>query len=171
MAAKKALTGEEEAELAALWKRLVKLYHPDRFANEPDKLATYGKLTAAINRAKDSGDLDTLRQIASDPHGFILRQGWASLDFRDEEQVSRLRKLWESLELEIVIVIEATSRLRESAEFELHALVEKKSEMFESVVAKQTERLDTEIAKLRGEAAELAKEIETVAGHPAADFH
>jgi hypothetical protein len=38
MAAKKALTGEEEAELAALWKRLVKLYHPDRFANEPDKL-------------------------------------------------------------------------------------------------------------------------------------
>ena len=43
------------------------------------------KLTAAINHAKDRGDLETLRQIAGDPHGFILRQGWASLDFREEE--------------------------------------------------------------------------------------
>ena len=37
------------------------LYHPDRFAHEPDKLATYEKLTAAINHAKDRGDLETLR--------------------------------------------------------------------------------------------------------------
>ena len=48
------------------------LHHPDRFAHEPDKLATYEKLTAAINHAKDRGDLGTLRQIAGDPHGFIL---------------------------------------------------------------------------------------------------
>ena len=47
------------------------LYHPDRFAHEPDKLATYEKLTAAINHAKDRGDLGTLRRIAGDPHGFI----------------------------------------------------------------------------------------------------
>ena len=44
---------------------------------EPDKLATYEKLTAAINRAKDNGDMAALREIAEDPHGFILRQGWA----------------------------------------------------------------------------------------------
>jgi DNA polymerase-3 subunit epsilon len=56
MAAKKELSGEEEAELARLWKKLVKLYHPDRFAHEPEKLETYGKLTAAINRAKDRGE-------------------------------------------------------------------------------------------------------------------
>jgi DNA polymerase-3 subunit epsilon len=48
-------------------------YHPDRFAHEPEKLETYHKLTAAINRAKDSGDIKTLREIAEDPHGFILR--------------------------------------------------------------------------------------------------
>jgi DNA polymerase-3 subunit epsilon len=164
MAAKKELTGEEEAELAKLWKKLVKLYHPDRFAHEPDKLETYGKLTAAINRAKDSGDLDTLRQIAGDPHGFILRQGWAGLDFRDEEQAGRLRKLLESLEAEIVGVIEATNRLRESAEFELHSLVERRPEMFESVVAKQIAQLEAETADLKAEAAELAKEIETLTG-------
>jgi hypothetical protein len=35
---KKQLTAEQEAELTQLWKKLVKLYHPNRFANEPDKL-------------------------------------------------------------------------------------------------------------------------------------
>jgi len=62
VAGKKPLTPEEEAELNRLWKKLVKLYHPDRFAHEPEKLETYHKLTAAINRAKDSGDIKILRK-------------------------------------------------------------------------------------------------------------
>jgi hypothetical protein len=65
------------------------------------------------------------------------------------------------------VVIEATNRLRESAEFELHALVEKRPEMFESVVAKQILQLEAETAGLKAEAAELAKEIETLIGQPA----
>jgi len=48
---KKQPTPAEEAELVKLWKKLVKLYHPDCFATEPDKLETYSQLTAAINRA------------------------------------------------------------------------------------------------------------------------
>ena len=59
------LTAEEQGELRKLWKKLVSLYHPGRFAHEPDKLATYEKLTAAINHAKDGGDLETLRQTAA----------------------------------------------------------------------------------------------------------
>ena len=159
MAAKKELTGEEEAELAKLWKTLVKLYHPDRFAHEPDKLETYSTLTAAINRAKDSGDLDTLRQIASDPHGFILRQGWASLDFREEEHAARLAKLLESLETEILSVLEATNQLRESPEFELYELTAKNGEIFDEVVSKQTTLLEKEINDLTNEADQLSKEI------------
>ncbi len=159
LAARRELTEEEQAELRTLWKELVCLYHPDRFAHEPDKLETYGKLTAAINRAKDSGDIETLRQIARDPHGFILRQGWAGLDFRDEEQVARLQKLLESLELEILSVLEATNRLRESPEFELYELVGKNPEMLDSVVAKRTALLEKEIAKLKDEALQLAQEI------------
>jgi cell division protein FtsB len=64
-------------------------------------------------------------------------------------------------------VIKATNRLRGSAEFELHALIEKKSEMFESVVAKQVASLEAEIGKLKGEAEELTKEMETITGHAA----
>jgi DNA polymerase-3 subunit epsilon len=160
MAAKKELTGEEEAELAKLWKTLVKLYHPDRFAHEPDKLETYSKLTAAINRAKDNGDLDTLRQIASDPHGFILRQGWASLDFREEEHAARMRKLLESLEAEILHVLEATNQLHESPEFEFYELTARNAEMFDEVVSKQTMLLEKEISERKAEANRLFEEIE-----------
>ena len=113
---------------------------------------------------EDRGDIGTLRQIAGDPHGFILRQGWASLDFREEEQVARLRKLWESLELEILSVLEATNRLRESPEFELYELTAKQPEMLDGVVAKQTAGLEVEIAKLKSEAVRLEKAIEELTG-------
>ena len=89
------------------------MYHPARFANQPDKLETYHKLTAAINRAKDAGDIQTLREIAEDPHGYILRQGWATLDFSDEAELAQLRRLHETLQLEIIAVLESLNRLRE----------------------------------------------------------
>ncbi len=159
VAAKNELTAEQEAELVKLWKNLVKLYHPDRFAHEPDKLDTYGKLTAAINQAKDNGDFDTLREIANDPHGYILKKGWASLDFRDEEQAKRLEKLYLSLTAEIRSVLEAHRRLRESPEFELYELTTKKPAMLDTVAEKQTKLLEKEIAELKSEAERLAGEI------------
>lgn len=166
LAAKKELTAGEEEELAKLWKKLVKLYHPDRFAHEPAKLETYGKLTAAINRAKDSGDIALLNEIAHDPHGFILRQGWASLDLREEDQTDRLRKLLKSLELEIVRILEATSRVRASPEFELQALIGKNPELFDRVATKREKVLKQEIADLRLRANQLARQIEEITGNP-----
>ena len=38
LAARRELTADEQGELRKLWKKLVSLYHPDRFAHEPDKL-------------------------------------------------------------------------------------------------------------------------------------
>ena len=32
--------------------------------------------------------------------GFILRQGWAALDFGEERELAQLRRLWESIGLE-----------------------------------------------------------------------
>ncbi len=58
---------------------LVKLYHPDRFANEPDKLETFSKLTSAINLARDTGDGNIFDQCIGDngPNeiGAYLRSG------------------------------------------------------------------------------------------------
>ena len=161
---KKQLTAEEEAELSRLWKKLVKLYHPDRFAHEPDKLETYHKLTAAINRAKDAGDIQTLREIAEDPHGFILRQGWATLDFSDAAELAQLRRLHETLQLEIIAVLEALNRLRESPDYELCQLSEQKSGVLEELAAERKQLLEKESGELQQQADKLAEEIKELAG-------
>src|ERR1035438_5821709 len=143
---KKQLTAEQEAELTQLWKKLVKLYHPDRFASEPDKLETYHKLTAAINQAKDTGDIELLREIAEDPHGFILRQGWTKLDFKDVEELAQLKRLHETLQKEIAAVTESLKQLRESPDYELCRLAEKKPGILEELAAERAKQLEVENA-------------------------
>ena len=164
VAEKKQLTAEEEAELSRLWKKLVKLYHPDRFAHEPDKLETYHKLTAAINRAKDAGDIQTLREIAEDPHGFILRQGWATLDFSDEAELAQLRRLHETLQLEIIAVLESLNRLRESPDYELCQLSEQKPGVLDELAAESKKLLEKESGELQQQADKLAEEIKELGG-------
>ncbi|MGA3283406.1 MAG: exonuclease domain-containing protein [Verrucomicrobiota bacterium] len=167
VAEKKQLTPEEEAELNRLWKKLVKLYHPDRFAHEPEKLETYHKLTAAINRAKDSGDIKTLREIAEDPHGFILRQGWASLDFSDAAEIGQLRRLYETLQLEIISVIESLNQLRESPDYELCQLSGQKVGVLDDLASERAKLLDQESAELEKQAEQLAEEIKELNGETA----
>jgi len=164
VAEKKQLSADEEAELNRPWRKLVKLYHPDRFANEPDKLATYEKLTAAINRAKEAGDIQTLREIAEDSAGYILRQGWTSLDFSDEVELLELRRLHESLQLEIIAVIESLEQLKESAEYELCGIIEQKPGVQDELAAERTKLLETESAELEREAEKLADEIKELSG-------
>lgn len=121
-ASRKALSCDEETELKTLWKKLVRLYHPDRFAHQPDKLETYHHLTSAINKARENGDMARLREIAHDPNRFILRQGWISLDFGAEDVLKNLRRLFDTLKLEIVTTLESLNALHDSAEFELYRL-------------------------------------------------
>jgi len=165
VAKRKELTAEEEAELTRLWKKLVKLYHPDRFAHQADKLATYDKLTSAINLAKDNGDIATLREIAEDPEGFILRQGWESLDFSEERELQQLRQLYETLELEIVNVLESLNRLRESPDYELCQLVQSKPGMLDELATERSKLLEKESTGLEKQAGELAQQIEELSGH------
>src|ERR1039458_9565510 len=156
---KKQLTAEQEAELTQLWKKLVKLYHPDRFASEPDKLETYHKLTAAINLAKDNGDIELLREIAEDPHGFSLRLGWAKLDFKDVEELAQLRRLHETLQKEIAAVTESLKELRSSPDYELCQLAEQKPGVLDELAAERARQLEIENTELEMQAERLAKEI------------
>jgi DNA polymerase-3 subunit epsilon len=164
VAGKRELTVEEEAELKQLWKKLVKLYHPDRFADEPDKLETYDKLTSAINRAKEAGDIETLREIAEDPHGFILRQGWTSLDFSDEVELAQLRRLHETLQLEIITVLESLNQLRDSPDYELCQIIEQKPGVLDELAAERKKLLENESARLETQANQLAQEIKELSG-------
>ena len=161
---KKQLTAEQEAELTQLWKKLVKLYHPDRFAHEPEKLETYHKLTAAINQAKDTGDIETLREIAEDPQGFLLRKGWANLDFSDKEELTQLKRLHETLQKEITAVTESLKELRASPDYELCQLAEQKPGVLDELAAERVKQLELENAELELQAERLAKQIKQLDG-------
>src|SRR6266446_8854085 len=111
-------------------------------------METYHRLTAALNRAKDAGDIKTLREIADDPHGFILRQGWATLGFSDEAELAQLRRLHETLQLEIIAVFESLNRLRESPDYELCQLSERKPGVLDELAAEREKLLEKENAEL-----------------------
>jgi DNA polymerase-3 subunit epsilon len=117
------------------------------------------RLTAAINRAKDSGDIETLREIAEDPHGFILRQGWSSLDFSDVEELAQLRRLHETLQKEIATVTESLKQLRESPDYELCQLSEQRPGVLDELAAERKKQLEIENADLEKQADQLASEI------------
>ena len=99
--------------------------------------------------------------------GFILRQGWAALDFGEEREIAQLRRLWESIELEIVRVLEAGNALKESPDYELHRLTTQTPAFFDETVRRQVEGLEEELGLLRIQADELAKEIEELTGEAA----
>lgn len=153
------LSGEENAELRALWRKLVRLYHPDRFAHDPETQRLYGLLVTEINRARDSGDVARLREIAEDPNGFIFRQGVGGLDFEEAEEASQLRGLLDSLQIQIVELLEALATLRESSGYELHQLVGERPDYLETVVAEHAEAIDAEIEQMKARAQSLADEI------------
>ncbi len=172
MESKRRLSDDEESELKSLWRKLVKLFHPDRFADDSEKMKTYTLLTGAINTAKDSGDLETLRQIADDPAGYVLRHGWTAIDLGDSDELEQLQKLFNSLEAEIIAVIEATDALKESPDYELYQITEREPEVFERVVERQIAGIEIELAQLKTEAGRLEREIEELGGTELAEiFH
>jgi DNA polymerase III epsilon subunit-like protein len=159
-ASQRILSEEDQAALSLLWRKLVKLFHPDRFAGEPEKKAAFEKLTAAINQARDEGNIELLREIADDPDGFMLRQGWGALNLTEEVEIKALHKLYASLQLEILNLLEMLNQLHESPDHELLTLSQKKPQLIEEVAAQQRKAISDEIAVLKEEAARLQREID-----------
>jgi DNA polymerase-3 subunit epsilon len=167
MQAKHRLSETEEAEIKILWRKLVKLFHPDRFAHDPQMQETYTKLTGVINTAKDNGDLETLRQIAEDPNGYILRQGWTAIDLGDSDELEQLQKLFNSLEAEILEVIEALGALHESSAYKLYKIVEDEPEALDGLVELQAQAVQKQVTELQTEAERLKNEITELTGEDA----
>jgi DNA polymerase-3 subunit epsilon len=160
----KELSEEEEQELKQVYRKLVRVYHPDRFAHEPEKQETYLLLTQEINRAKDRGDIERLREIADDPNGFLLRQGLRILNFDDDAELAKLRQLYETLQARILDTLAELEQLRESGAYELYRLSRERPDFVQEVAAQQAEEIATEVAALEAEAEQLAEEIEGLTG-------
>jgi DNA polymerase III epsilon subunit-like protein len=163
---RKELSEAETQELKAIWKKLVKTYHPDRFANDPEKLASFTQLTSVINQARDNGDIERLREIANDPHGFMMRHGLGSLNFDDSAELASLQKLLDTLQIRIVETIEAFSLLKEDPQYELHVLSTKRAGYLEELAKEHAAAIDLEIEQLKTQADALETEINELTGTP-----
>jgi DNA polymerase III epsilon subunit-like protein len=156
------LSEEQGANLSGLWKKLVRLFHPDLHANDPQKSEVYRKLMAAINDARDRGDIELLEEIAHDPETYIKRQGWETLDLGKGNDLASLEPLYASLQIRIIELLELIDDLRESPDYELAALSKDNPTLLEEVAEEQKAALSKEIAELEIEAAELQEEIDTL---------
>ena len=161
---KRELNEEETSQLKALWKKLVKMFHPDQCELDPGKRRTYELLTQAINDARDRGDIELLESIAKDPDGFIHRQGWASVTLDGGDGLRELRSLYEHLQVRILELIEGLNDLRASPDYELYEFAEKDATVIEQVVSAQRGEFESEIMTLQAEADRLAAEIEELVG-------
>jgi DNA polymerase-3 subunit epsilon len=158
------LSPAQEAELPQIWQKLVKLYHPDHYADEPAKRETYQQLTATIHKAKHSGDTETLRKIAEDPAGFQRRHGWATLDFKEVEEYVQLKRLHGTLQKEIETVVESLKKLRASPDLELCQRADQKPGELDEMARERAKQLELEIADMEMHAEQLAKEIKKLSG-------
>lgn len=165
-AEQKVLPEDEARELKSLWRKLVRLFHPDRFANDARKLSIFQQLTSEINRARDSGDVHRLREIAQDPNAFLMKQGWDQLDFSDSVEAASLRKLLDNLQLQIVLVLDALNELRREERYELHKLSQEREGYLQEVVQAHAQTISKEMEALTLEAASLNEEIELLTGRP-----
>ena len=117
---KRELNDDETARLKQLWKKLVRMFHPDLHEQDPEKRKTYERLTQAINEARDRGDIELLERIAKDPQAFIRQQGWASVSLDGDHTLMELRSLYEHLQARILELIEPSSLKLRRAENPRH---------------------------------------------------
>lgn len=158
------LSEEEQAEIKQLWKKLVRLYHPDLFQNDLAKQATYENLIQAINAARDKGDIEVMREIANDPDGFIAKNEWGKINISEGDAHEDLRKLYRAIELQIVERIEALEILRASSEYELMSKCREQQGLLDKVAEQHRQALLAEIEQLVAEAEALQVEIEGLNG-------
>ena len=163
-ASKHALTAEQAQEMQGIWRKLVRMFHPDRCMDDPEKRKAHEWLTAEINQARDRGDIQRLREIAQNPDAFLLKQGMAPLSQDDSTDVLRLRTLLDSLQQRVLESLEALNDLRETSGYELQQRIQQDSDFFAATVAEHIQALEAEMAALETEAAQLADEIEGLTG-------
>ncbi len=165
------LSDEQKVEIKEIFLKLVKLFHPDRHANDPQKRKVYEDLTAIVNSARDSGDLGLLQEISSNPEVFIKKKGWSSLDFEESHNVDDLRALYDTLQIKVIELLELLNELHASPDYELFILSKANTEILKEIADEQIAELTQEISELEQKAEKLLKEIEGLLGHSFQDLN
>ena len=162
--AKEEPTGDRAERLCKVWKKLVSLYHPDRHHNDPER-KKYECLMAAINRAKDDGDLETLEKIAEDPHGYARDHGWdlhdAGPSAGDTDRIQELSDLLACLRSEIEKVEQEISDFLVSDDYALYELWKESRWKFRKCISAMRKALIADVKRLEDEIEDMEQRINT----------
>jgi DNA polymerase III epsilon subunit-like protein len=156
------LSDDQQNEIKDLYRKLVKLYHPDRFNSDEGKSKAYTLLMAIINQAKSRMDISLMREIANDPSAFMLKNNLGELQVLEEDESENLRRLYESLQARILDTIASIDELRSGAQFELFRLASRRPGYLDEVATEYRRELDAECELLMAEADELHKQVKTL---------
>lgn len=161
---KQALTEEQTQEIQNIWRKLVRMFHPDRSMNDPEKHRVHEWLTSEINQARDRGDIQLLREISQNPDALLSKHGMTSLSQIDSSDEARMRVLLDGLQQRILETLDALNTLHEAPGYDLHQRMQKDSTFFDTAVAQHQSALEAEITHLEAESDQLAREIEELIG-------
>jgi DNA polymerase III epsilon subunit-like protein len=166
-ASQKTLTEDQQAELKGLFRKLVRLFHPDRHIGNADAYRAYTILTQEIMISRDNADIEKLREIAADPEGYARRLGLGELDFSEESELGKLQRLYEGLQAQILEMLEIIDKLRADPKYEFSQLAARRPGYLKEVAAEYESAIKAECDQLEAEAESLALEIEELTGSPA----
>ena len=164
MQGKHTLSADEQKEFKDIYRKLMTLYHPDKFREDEEKREQYEHLSRLINDAKKNSDIKKLREIANYPERFL--EGSLNMsDFSAETDIHRLKRLLETLRAETISIIDQTNKLKESPDYEMALMCEAKPEVLDQVIEKQKEGLRSEIKEMEDQVSQLGQEIEELTGN------
>ena len=166
-ATKEALTEAQSAEIKAIWRKLVKAFHPDRCIDDEAKREAHEWLTAEINQARDRGDIERLKAIAKNPDDYLRKHGRQPLGDAESTDLVRLRSLFNSLQQRILEVLEALNTLHESPGYLIHQRTLADPATFDATVTEHIQILEAEIDELETVATKLSEEIDELVGNAA----
>lgn len=156
------LSDDQQNEIKDLYRKLVKLYHPDRFNSDEEKSKAYTLLMSIINQAKARMDISLMREIANDPSAFMRKNNLGELQVFEEDEAENLRRLYESLQARILDTIASIDELRSGAQFEIFRLSSRRPGYLDEVATEYRRELDAECELLMAEADELQKQVKTL---------
>ncbi len=150
---------EQQGELKELFRKLIRIFHPDRVFYDDDKKKSYTVITQLIIEARDAGDLASLREIADDYRGYLSKHGLSIDEAAGEDTEDQLSRIYMSLQSRIIEIIDKIDSLRLTKDYELAVLCARRPNHIIEVASKRRVDLVEECSRLRGEIAALTEEI------------
>ena len=154
-------TEENPAEVNEIYRKLAKLYHPDRQSNG-DSRKSHEQFMKIINRARSSYDLKTLKEINEDFPRFLLKNNINEYKREVNDDLESLRRLYKYLQQRRFRSLTELIDLKESDDFELYQNSLRQQKFMEEVTKSKQTEIEQEFENLEIRKEELQSELDKI---------